>query len=355
MSFPNLFLSAFLLLQSGGVQFPALTVDAGTVHVVWQDEREGNAEIYYSRAGRQGAFSQARNISHTPGTSDLPRVSANRNLVNVVWSDSTSGTYRIMLAQSTDSGQTFTSPRILSSGAGSAGPPDIATDDQGRIAIVWDEAQPDGARRIMFWKDAAGAKDIASGNGGLTPSIAVKGEKIVVAWHTDSLYEQHVYVTQSSDAGRSFAAPVLVSAKLGRSMTPSVSFAADGRSAVCWVDQTVGKAGVYVAFSDPGGQTYSEPKALPYSAREILFPVIQVVGEDDASVAWTTRESIVFGRISFSGELKAPVRTLSVSSRVGPPRLAVDAENPMIIWSESRSGTNRVVLSKDSRSGEPIF
>src|SRR5262245_6007320 len=99
--------AAMMFLQGGNGGFPAVAADSGKIHVVWQDDTEGNHEIYYSHSTDSGSFTPALNISHNPGTSDLPRIVVHEKAVDVVWSDTSGGMYQVMLAQSEDGGQTF--------------------------------------------------------------------------------------------------------------------------------------------------------------------------------------------------------------------------------------------------------
>jgi hypothetical protein len=342
------------LLQSGTGAFPAVAADAGKIHVVWQDGREGKDEIYYSQSNENGSFTAPINISHTPGVSDLPRVVASKNSVSVVWSDSSTGPYQIMLAQSEDGGKTFSPPRTLSDGMSSTGPPDIAS-DQGKIFVVWDETQQDGERRIMYWNSTAAARNIAGDKGGFEPSIALRGQRVIVAWHTDVDYMQRVFAALSDDGGQSFSTPVFVSAGLERAVSASAAIGPDGRCVIAWSDQGSGKSDVFVSASDKSGKNYSAPRPIAVRLPESIFPVIQIIGDDDIAVAWTTRTSIIYAHTSVEGYLKETSRTLTTSGNVSAPRLAMDAMHPIVVWSESRGGQSQIAISKDKASGELLF
>src|SRR5262249_28426976 len=101
----GLLLALMFLPSAGG--FPSVAAEAGTIHLVWQDDPDGNADIYYSHSTPNGAFTAPLNLSRNAGVSDLPRVVARENSVNVVWSDATDGMYHVMLAQSDDGGRSF--------------------------------------------------------------------------------------------------------------------------------------------------------------------------------------------------------------------------------------------------------
>ena len=68
------------------------------VHVVWQDERDGNSEIYYKRS-TDGGVSWGSDIRLTNNTSysEGACVSVSGQIVYVVWFDYRDGHYRDLL------------------------------------------------------------------------------------------------------------------------------------------------------------------------------------------------------------------------------------------------------------------
>jgi BNR repeat protein len=346
--------AAMMFLQGGNGGFPAIAADAGRVHVVWQDDTEGNHEIYYSHSTDSGSFTPALNISHNPGTSDLPRIVVQDKAVDVVWSDTSGGMYQVMLAQSQDGGQTFGAARALSDGKGSSGPPDIARQD-GQLFVVWDETDNDGGTRIVYWDSTGSRRAIAGSNHGLVPSVAVRGKRVVIAWHNDIDYKQHVYVAQSNDFGKSFSEPVLVSGDFQRSETASVGIAPGGRCFIAWSDRTSGRSEIFVSMSDSDGENYSAPKVVASPARESTFPDLQVINDDEIAIAWLARGAIVYARMSAAGAEKEPARNLANSESAGVPRLAFSDGIPIVVWKDFGLPRSPIFISRDKAPGKRLF
>ena len=68
------------------------------------------------------------------------------------------------------------------------------------------------------------------GRGGFLPTVATLDDLVVVAWYTDTLVNQEVYVVRSDDGGESFSAPVKMSTGQERAYAPSVAIEATERS-----------------------------------------------------------------------------------------------------------------------------
>src|SRR5215470_18854591 len=77
------------------------------------------------------------------GGSFAPRVALDSNeTVNIVWGDTNDGRGKILLAQSTDLGLTFSKPLDVSRSAGVAFDPEIAIDPSDAINIAWQDTAP---------------------------------------------------------------------------------------------------------------------------------------------------------------------------------------------------------------------
>jgi hypothetical protein len=347
--------AALMFLQAGGNGgFPAVAADAGKIHVVWQDDAEGNHEIYYSHSTESGSFTSALNISHNAGTSDLPRIVAHDKAVAVVWSDTSDGMYQIMLAESADGGEKFSMARTLSDGKATTGPPDVAWQD-GRLFVVWDETDDSGETRVVYWDSNGSRRTIAGSSHGFVPSVALRGKRVVIAWHNDLDYKQHVYVVQSDDLGKSFSDPVVISGDFQRSETPSVGIAPSGRSFIAWSDRTSGRSEIFVSMSDSDGKNYSAPKVLASPERESIFPDLQVINDDDIAVAWLARGSIVYTRMSAAGVPKETARNLTNSDGAGVPRLAFSEGIPIVVWKDFGLPRSPIFISKDRARGRQLF
>src|SRR4030095_7468017 len=77
-------------------QYPSLLVSGSTVHVVWQDKRDGNPEIYYKRSTDGGiSWGADTRLTNNSANSLLSSVAISGSVVHTVWQDYRDGNYEI--------------------------------------------------------------------------------------------------------------------------------------------------------------------------------------------------------------------------------------------------------------------
>ena len=111
------------------------------MHVVWEDDTPGNADILYRRSLDGGVTfpNVIKNLSGNAGLSDAPAIAVSGNNVHVVWQDDTPGNIEILYRKSLDGGATF--PNIIKNLSGNAGysfSPAIAASGN-NVHVVWDD------------------------------------------------------------------------------------------------------------------------------------------------------------------------------------------------------------------------
>jgi hypothetical protein len=75
---------------------PSIFVSASNIHVVWQDNRDGNREIYYKRSTNRGAsWSSDIRLTNNPSISENVSIAASGPVAHVLWDDNRDGNYEI--------------------------------------------------------------------------------------------------------------------------------------------------------------------------------------------------------------------------------------------------------------------
>jgi len=89
------------------------------VHVVWEDGRDGNYEIYYKRSTDGGvSWGADTRLTSISGISSSPSVSVSGSVVHVVWYDNRDGNFEIYYKRSTDGGMSWgTDTRLTNNSA----------------------------------------------------------------------------------------------------------------------------------------------------------------------------------------------------------------------------------------------
>ena len=340
-------LAAFWMQLTTGV-FPAVAAADDTIHLTWQDGREGAYEIYYSRAVSGEAFVAPVNLSRSTGASDLPRILVDGSSVFIVWSDNQGGAYQVMMVRSDDSGETFSDAIRLSDGDESTGPPRLAG-QRGRVFVAWDQIG-EVAAAVMLARVGEPPRDLSAGRGGFLPTVATRDDLVVVAWYTDTLVNQEVYVVRSDDGGASSSAPAQLSTGQERAYAPSVAIDDNGVVYIAWHDRTRGFFDIFLTVSDDGARSFGEPQRLSRSDDGAIYPDLVELPEGGAALAWLSAGAVLLAEVSSQGALANEARLLNVPDDAGPPRIAQTATGPIVAWDDIGPVSREIYLSDGAPS-----
>jgi hypothetical protein len=129
--------------------FPAITSDANGLHVVWEDDRDGNYEIYYKHSPDFGNTWDADvRLTNDSSGSVYPAITSDANGLHVVWYDYRDGNAEIYYKRSPDFGNTWGPDVRLTNAAGWSGEPVITSDANG-LHVVWHDYR-DGNYEIYY-------------------------------------------------------------------------------------------------------------------------------------------------------------------------------------------------------------
>jgi hypothetical protein len=172
------------------------------VHVVWEDDRPGNIEIYYRRSTNNGiSWGKKKRLTKSAGTSYNPRLAVSGNNIHVVWYDNTPGNDEIFYKRSTDSGTTWGTTRRLTSNVGDSWSPDVAVSGS-NVSVVWEDVTSGDWE--IYYKSSTnngttwGKKKRLTHNPGYSedPTIALSGNKAHVVWEDDNPGNYEIFYTR---------------------------------------------------------------------------------------------------------------------------------------------------------------
>ena len=207
-------------------EFPQMAVNGNDVGVVWTDFRNGFTDILFNRSRDRGATWRKSPLrldtGDVPGAHGSwdPKMCRSGNHIYVVWSDERNGMADIYFNRSTDGGDTWMPlPVRLDTGTapGYAGSwvPEICCDGL-RVYVVWIDER-EGWNHTYFnrsldggetWLAADRQLDTADPTkGAVLPQIACSGDNVYVTWMDDRIIETNaVYFKYSHDAGAAWQA-----------------------------------------------------------------------------------------------------------------------------------------------------
>jgi len=118
------------------------------------------------------------------------------------------------------------------------------------------------------------------------PALSARGRDVAIAWFSGSNNQNRAMLAFSSDAGRTFTAPVRIDAKgsLGR---VDVELLENGSAAASWIEHAAGVAGLRMATFNRSGMSSAPVTVAPMRTdRSSGYPRI-AGGRGELVIAWT--------------------------------------------------------------------
>ena len=82
--------------SNGTSELPQIATQGENVYVVWQDNTNGNYDIFFKSSSSNGTnFKSLRNLSNNSGTSEFPQIAVSSNDGYIIWRDNETGIGRI--------------------------------------------------------------------------------------------------------------------------------------------------------------------------------------------------------------------------------------------------------------------
>lgn len=187
---------------------PAIAVTGDLVHVVWDDNRHGlNAEIYYRRSTDGGAtWDTETRLTNADGFSFNGVVAADGQYAYATWDDDRDGNSEIYSKRSTDAGATWgTDTRLTNNSADSYFASIAAAGNY--VHLTWEDARD--ANLEEYYKRSTDFGQTWSGDTRLTNStghssystVVVSGTAVHVLWHDNRDGNWEIYYKRNPTAG----------------------------------------------------------------------------------------------------------------------------------------------------------
>jgi PKD repeat protein len=226
---------------------PALAVDAtGTVYVVWQDNRNGNWDLYASLCSNGSNFPKEVRVTSSDHNEINPALALDRQspaCAYVAWQDDRNGNRDIYVAKSTDGFASSTVAQITSNAADQVEPKVVV--DSGNVAYLFWTDMRNGQADIYAaasggstgaWAEVA----VVAGPGPETqPAVAVGQDMVLhLLWVDESSGNKDVYYALLNGLPSSPVAGInIVDDTSGADQTaPAIVCSADKRVFACWTD-----------------------------------------------------------------------------------------------------------------------
>lgn len=251
----------------GTSRLPVIAVDGPVVHVIWFDNSVGNYELFYRRSTDAGfSWQEIIRLTDNPGLSEFPSVYLSGAYIHVVWDDARNTNHEIYYKRSTDSGLSWSLDRRLTNNAALSASPSICGNNS-YIYIVWYDTR--SGNDEIYLKESINYGDIWGPDVRLTnnqassyfPSISASGSYVHVAWYDNRDGDWEIYYKRSTNDGESWSPDTRLTNNAGESFYPLI--AASGNAVhLTWFDQSESYRQIFYNISTDNGATWGNDQKL---------------------------------------------------------------------------------------------
>ena len=177
------------------------------IHVVWADRRDGNYELYYKRSVNNGnTWSNDSRLTNNASNSEYPSLSVEFQSLHLTWNDDRNGQDEVYYKRSMNGGLSWTSDIRLTDNIGDSFKPSVATSDT-LIHVLWEDLR--NGKSEIFYKHSTDngmtwSNDVKMSNSSAdcyTPCISANGTIVYTTWDDHRTTQTEVYGRRSIDGG----------------------------------------------------------------------------------------------------------------------------------------------------------
>jgi hypothetical protein len=248
----------------------SVAANGNIVHVVWQDRRDGY-DIYYKRSTDGGTNWGADILLTVDSTAyaGSPALTVSGQYVHVAWIDHRFGSNQIFYKRSTDNGTSWGVETKLTYGNTGALCPSVAV-SASFVHIVFNQYL-NGYSQICYKRSTDGGTSWGADTwltnnspGTFSPSVAVNGTLVQVAWSDSRDGNFEIYHKRSTDSGANWGADTRLTNTTATSYMPTVAIAAS-LVQVVWQEYINGKWQLNHIRSTDGGTSWGTISQLTNS------------------------------------------------------------------------------------------
>jgi peptide-methionine (S)-S-oxide reductase len=335
----------------------------GSVNAVWVDDTQGNLRPFYAHSRDGATFTALRPVSTTVNTTVNPQVAVDQqDNVHVVWQECTAGGCGIMYSRSSDQGQNFSIPQLLSFGLAFSELPMISVAPQGEIDVFWDALPSLNIPQFEIFR----ARSVNNGQRFSPPELIASGgprNLFTPAISRDPAGNSYLAYESCANGncrielriadGRTaenFGAPTIASGNFQFNIRPVLATPGNGVIQLAMVTAIVTddpRFEILATRSLDNGATFSLPINISQTPSASNNPTITARGQE-VWVAWLDQSfsspEILLSRSTDQGRSFAPPVNLSVNNTISQvPRLATDrAGNVQLLLEDEQDGNDEI-------------
>jgi predicted amidohydrolase len=358
---------------------PRLASSGEDVLLVWAEDAAGVSTVLAARSTDGGAsFLAPVRVASSTNPQITPAVAMQGSTAVVAWQERSAEGARVLVARSTDGGASFaqpSSPTGASAGADEWSPA-VALDDGGEAVVAF-VAMVDDNERVMVSRSAGQAWSTVEAdaeapahpaqnprNNQWSPTVAVSGTNVAVAWVDFRAYQWDVYLARSTDGGASFGAPIRVddATEMPERIhdDPRVVFDSAGAVLCVWTDVRLRRGASRARVARISG-TAAEPSRVLGSVPDTgstptSRPAIALSPTGGAVAVWQDLRggvndlyvSVSASGTAFEGDARLDDGGDGPGQELQPDVVVLSNGRVVAAWEDTRSGVRRVRVAAAS-------
>lgn len=263
---------------------PSLSISGLDLHIVWEDIRDGNQEIYYKRSTDGGInWGADVRLTNNNNYSGSATISVLGQMVHVLWTDSRDGNYNIYYKRSSDTGVTWSIDNRITNTNFNSVTPSVSVSGS-ILHVAWRDNR-DGNYEVYYKHSIDGGLNWGTDTrlsydtaNVYSPFLSVSGLFVFVVWNDNRIGNQEIYYRRSSDGGTSWEPEMRLTYDTANSYYPSLSISGQIVDVV-WYDQRVGNYEIYYKRSNDAGLNWGNDIRLTNDPANSILPSISVFGQ----------------------------------------------------------------------------
>jgi carboxyl-terminal processing protease len=318
-----------------------------SVHVVWYDNRDGNKEIYYKRSSDAGStWGQDTRLTNDYANSEYPSVAVSGSLVIVVWQDDRNGNLEIYCKRSTDGGMNWEPDIRMTNAVNNSVRPAVVLSGS-VVHVVWHDWRDDYFAIYYKRSDNGGVSwgsdTCLTSNSpwAVSCAIAVFGSAVHIAWRDYRDDNDEIYYKRSTDGGLTWGEDIRLTNNAEEQKFPSISVSGSVVHVV-WQDLRDGNYEIYYRRSLDGGTTWESDNWLTNDPSASQSPSIASYGSDVHVVWYDDRDGNleIYYKQSSDGGINwgEDTRLTNALSDSQDPTIAVSIPDIHVVWTDQRNG-----------------
>ncbi len=332
------------------------------VHVVWEETRDGNSEVYYKRSIDGGTtWGTDTRLTNDLENSASPSIAVNGSNIYIVWAERRNGNDEIYYKNSTDNGLTWSPDARLTNNTYTSQQPCINVLNS-NLHIMWIDNR-DGNNEIYYKRSTnsgfSWGSDIRLTNNSASSfqqSLTINGIEIHAAWtDTRDGINGEIYYKKSTNNGTTWGQDIRLTNHSSISQFSTIRNSGQNLF-VFWEDSRSSNYEIYYKNSMDGGESWGTDVRLTNTINS-RKPHIEVSGNTLHVIflkSSSGHSDICYKRSTDSGVNWEPDLILT-SNSLSSENTSIFVSNSTvnILWTDLRHGNGEIYYKKNP-TGNPI-